>query len=172
MVFPALFSSCLKRNESITKYLIEHGANVNATWDSINYSDVRYSTSLAVSCYYRCTTLVKFLIDHGANVNLTYVDPEHHYPTPLCTACKNNNESIIKYLVEHSADTNAEYNISDCTRDICCCYEGATPLINAIEYNIDESIVSYLIEHCANVNNLHCPYGSYYYMEYQYTPLS
>jgi len=140
-----LTENCEKENESMVKYLIEHGANVNVEgevyilylndYDCMDYRKIKVKTPLSIACEKENESLVKYLIEHGANVNLGCWEDE--IETPLCIACRKGNVSIVRYLIEQGASINGEHANSY-----------TTPLKIA-RNNGNESIVNYLIEHGA-----------------------
>jgi len=65
----------LKKNESIIKCLIEHGAHINDVYYNKNCGNSDFccgylSTALTVAIEYKNESLVKNLIEQGANVNM------------------------------------------------------------------------------------------------------
>ena len=57
-----MFYACLYGKESIVKYLIEHGANINIT---SHCGEV----PLFNACFIGNEVIVKYLVEHGADVN-------------------------------------------------------------------------------------------------------
>ncbi len=110
------------------KYLIDHGANINA-------KDRSGNTGLIIEAGNGNEERVKYLIDHGADVNAQ----NRRRLTALYYAAPSGHENIVKYLVEYGADPNKENDF------------GETPLHLAASSG-HENIVKYLVEHRANVN--------------------
>ncbi|OUM70599.1 hypothetical protein PIROE2DRAFT_33417, partial [Piromyces sp. E2] len=106
-------------NESIVKYLIENGADVNINYP-VNKCDCScsydYATPLIIAIKTENEPIVKYLIEHGADVN--YFDTSiscgygyycinyNNIKIPLINAIETGNESIVKYLIENGADVN------------------------------------------------------------------
>ncbi|OUM70304.1 hypothetical protein PIROE2DRAFT_37470, partial [Piromyces sp. E2] len=88
--------ACEFENETIVKYLIEHGADVNIK--NLG-SDV-----LRNACCKENETIIEILIENGVDVNQS--DHGRYCDTPLIIACRNGKENIVKYLVDHGADVN------------------------------------------------------------------
>jgi len=150
------------KNESMIKYLIEHGADVNDEY----YVNECHGEGC---CYYYSTplitaieehldkNLVEYLIEKGANVN--YLESayscgnfEYEY-TPLSIACDSLSigeddiiiDEIVECLVDHGADVNVQLQNR--------IHGMVTPLdIICINGNY-ESTKKYLIEHGAVANN-------------------
>jgi len=125
----------INRNETIIKYLVEHGANVNQK-DGIG------NTPLIVTCKNEgLENIIKYLVEHGANVNQkTTVQNEYEIEyTPLVIACEYGNLNIIKYLIEKGANINQMLS------------HFKSPLRAACERG-KVNVVKYLIDHGANVN--------------------
>ena len=141
-------------NENLVKYLLKHGADINALlhWAAannveklvkylvehgadINKEDVRGKTPLYLAVEYNNKNLMKYLVEHGADIN----KEDEDWWTPLMSAINSGNENIVKYLVENKADINKQNK------------SGITPLYWAVYIN-NESIVKYLVEHGADVN--------------------
>jgi len=106
-----LTSACLIENETIVKYLIDHGTDVNKMgmqWlklDEENYCNNILVTPLIIACNQSNENIIKYLIEHGADVNESI---EHNNNTPLTVACRNyynnGNNNIIKYLIDKGAN--------------------------------------------------------------------
>ncbi|ORX75655.1 ankyrin [Anaeromyces robustus] len=128
--YSPLSIACKNENESLVKYLIKQGANVNGINNNVD-------KPLFFACEKQNETIVKILIEHGANVNVEgkqYIDRYSLLKiyTPLSIACEKGNESIVKILIEHGANVNVEG-------------------INFEEICIP-SIKNILVEHGANIN--------------------
>jgi len=119
-----LFRACAKGKETIVKYLVEHGADVNFkffTW---------YDTPFVASCRLGHENIVKYLVHHGADMNKD---------APLVAACKSGNENLVKYLVEHGVNVNQK-NKNDLTPLRIFCRSG------------NETMVNFLYEHGATID--------------------
>ena len=57
-----LFFACLNGNETVVKYLVEQGAN-------INIEDRSGETPLCIAFSSGNEAVVKYLVEHGANIN-------------------------------------------------------------------------------------------------------
>jgi len=101
-------------NESIAKYLIEHGADVNnlqfPKYDHYYLGDQYTPLSLAINNGNEF--IVKCLVEHGADVNKKIrkyyyksadINESHDNYFPLDLAIKKGNKSIEAYLREHGA---------------------------------------------------------------------
>lgn len=125
----------------IIKYLIEHGADVNAKSNYYGRTPLYYRTQNWERMD-NVLELIHCLVENGANVNIK--DDEGH--TPLQCAIEGYEEfgekikPIIRYLIEHGADVNTKDN------------NGKTPLHCATSYGGNLENVKYLVEHGANVN--------------------
>ncbi|KAJ3336072.1 hypothetical protein HDU83_009703, partial [Entophlyctis luteolus] len=111
------------------KWLVEHGANVNA-------ENVNKWTPLHIASSNGHLEVVKWLVEHGANVNAE----EEHKGTPLHFASQNGHLEVVKWLVEHGANVNAEES------------KKWTPLHIASQ-NGHLEVVKWLVDHGANVNS-------------------
>ncbi|KAJ3376336.1 hypothetical protein HDU84_000354 [Entophlyctis sp. JEL0112] len=146
---------------AVVKWLVDHGANVNAEnvnkatplhiasqnghlevvkWlvdhgANVNAENVQKATLLHIASQNGHLEVVKWLVDHGANVNAENVNKW----TPLHIASSNGHLEVVKWLVDHGANVNAE-NI-----------QKATPLHIASE-NGHLEVVKWLVNHGANVN--------------------
>ena len=98
-------------NIEVVKYLIEHGADINA-------KNINNNTPLILACCYcEDIELIIYLLMHGAEVNAITKTGE----TPLLITSQLNNrnkKTIIRYLIAFGADVNAINN------------EGYTTLMN------------------------------------------
>ena len=92
-------SLCLaSKNASleIIKFLVESGANLNATGEKEETPFLEATSSGQLK-------LVKYFIENGVDVN----EKDTYGNTSLMLASKKNNLELIKYLVENGADVNA-----------------------------------------------------------------
>eukprot|EP00833_Pecoramyces_ruminatium_P015430 jgi/Orpsp1_1/1189462/evm.model.d7180000072215.1 len=130
-----LSMACEKGNESIVKCLVEHGADINAKYEYLDYEKLEIITPLMYACKNGNVSIVNYLIEHGADINITfdlvnYQRIEDYYgsfickniryikfQTPLTIACKEENESVVKSLIDHGADINKEYNLFEYQED-------------------------------------------------------
>jgi len=119
--------ACKRNNETMVKYLVEYGENINTKDEFVNTLQyLEFKSSLGIACENRNVYIVKYLIENKANINHKYglIKNEDlvcsYYPyrnlilkflmikTPLISACEEKNESIVKILLEHRANTNLE----------------------------------------------------------------
>lgn len=114
-------------NEAVTRFLIEHGADVNV------------KNELGMTPLFECWAneqVAEILIEHGANVNERSNDKK----TPLHFA----NSGLDEVLVKHGADVNARDNT------------GRTPLFEPMyvfdNVEVTRDIMQTLLEHGADVN--------------------
>jgi len=112
----------------VVKYLIEHGADVNA-------KDNDDETALMEAADNGHLPVVQYLVEHGADVNAK----DDTNWTPLTWAARNGHLSVVQYLIKHDTDVNTANNF------------GETTLMGAA-FNGHLTIVRYLIEHGADVN--------------------
>lgn len=91
---PYLNQSVKKNNESMVKFLINLGADVNK------------DCSLHVAAENDLYNIAKILIDHGADVNKK--DSISH--TPLYNATLHNSDNVVQLLIDHGADINTRYH--------------------------------------------------------------
>jgi len=116
---------------AIVKYLVEHGANVNAK--AISSSNSRDGRAALV--FANNLEIVKFLVKNGANVNAK--SGRDH--TALRRASQIGYLEIVKYLVKNGANVNVKDDSSN------------TALMEASRFNHLE-IVKILVKNGANVN--------------------
>ena len=93
MKIPPLIIACDKRNESMAKKLIEHGADVNA---KNKYGGL----PLTIACQENLENTIIYLVKFGADVN------KNEKNSPLSNSCNKGNEKMVKFLLEHGANTN------------------------------------------------------------------
>ena len=105
----ALLWACTNADLIISKYLVEHGANVN-------YQEKdKSNTPLSIAAYTGNIDLVKYLISKGANINFSYDGYD-----ALRYASRANNQEIYNYLedikstVYISDKTNNDYSKVEC----------------------------------------------------------
>ena len=78
-----------EENKNIIKYLVDHGADVNA-------KSKNGDTPLTISCRNGNGYIVKYLIDHGANIDVR----DGNGDSPLVIAYTIGDETILKYVIE------------------------------------------------------------------------
>ncbi|MDR0740846.1 MAG: ankyrin repeat domain-containing protein [Puniceicoccales bacterium] len=167
VVSDATLFEAIKANDiAKVRYLLDHGANVNAlvtdTGKYGNYED----TPLTEAILAKNIDMARLLLDRGANVNVhlknTSNDPNERwyycYTSPLTKAIARKSIDLVRLLLDSGADINVRWGwteqnnnvekFSECnwifTRYSC-------PLVDAIgEKNID--IVRLLLERGAKVN--------------------
>lgn len=123
-------------NESLIKYLIDCGADINIP-DEQDRSPLHLQLHISqILKDGKDVRLVKKLIEWGADVNKV-LDGE----TPLIKAVKMNHMELVQYMVEKGADINK----------VLVNNEGDTALGAAI-FSRNLKIVKYLMEHGANVH--------------------
>jgi len=105
--------------KSVTEYLIENGANVNAI-----AKNATGFTALTGAVANNHVEISKILVKRGANVNHRYEDGV----SPLMEACLNGNLELVNFLLENGADPSAK------TKD------EKTPLVFAKEKNHGEVV--------------------------------
>jgi hypothetical protein len=115
-------------NKTAVRYLVEHGADVNADGG-------KYGNPLEAAIIENHVEIVRCLVENGADVNAQ----DGKYGNPLQAAVIKNRVDIVRCLVEHGADVNAQ----------SCFYKN--PLQVAVTGNSAE-IVRCLVEHGADVN--------------------
>ncbi|MDR3378340.1 MAG: ankyrin repeat domain-containing protein [Verrucomicrobiae bacterium] len=134
----AAFNGRLK----VAAYLLDHGADVNATTP-----DFRWASVLADSGYGPVTPLMaaviagnkamtQFLIDRGAEVNFNKLKSED---TPLHLATKENFQAVVAVLLASHAEVNARN------------HAGASPLFAAVQ-NGNVKIIQMLLAAGADAN--------------------
>lgn len=123
---PVIIPAASSGDLDIVKYLVEHGADVNAKAEKIfgdpqtekNNNREPVATSLVAAVESRnkkgSTAVVQYLIDKGADVNQERVErkgwgvlSESNW-TPLMSAVKNGDLKIVKMLIDHGAKIDAE----------------------------------------------------------------
>ena len=87
----ALLDAIINENLELVKYLVEHGADVNAKYDN-------GSTVLMEASVYGTLEIVKYLVENGAeNINKA-----------LMIVSSKGYLEIVKYLIQNGADVNIE----------------------------------------------------------------
>jgi len=138
--------SCEKGNESITKYLIEHGAHVN-----FGIGDDEIKSPFRIKYEKENDYLLNLIDDIGDGIDLySFLKKFNKICSPLRVACENGNEAIVKYLIERGANINSKfvtYNDPECINSM----KVETPLSIACRKR-NGSLVKYLVEQGADVN--------------------
>lgn len=154
------------RTFEVTKYLVEHGADVNAMEsDSMTplrhatmekeFATIRYlvehgaqqkvpgylygMTPLCQAIEADSNDLAKFLITNGANVN---PNREWWEESPLCVAAEHENYYMVNYLIERGADVNMMSRNPVCDND---------PAISVAVCHKSLAIVRVLLQNSAKV---------------------
>lgn len=125
----ALCLAIEQKNASLTKKLIQNGANTNVTDDN-------GWTPLAYAVKRGNIHLVKLLLEHGADTNM--IIPDASCPTPLFIATSHDNLFIMQSLINAGADVNLRNDS-----------QGNTPLHIAAMRN-NEQCIKCLIDANAN----------------------
>jgi uncharacterized protein len=99
--FPVVALAAVFGHLAVTRYLIEHGADINAS--ATNGSGYNALTGAVASGH---TEIVRWLLEHGANPNYRYGAGY----SPLLTAAANGHLEIIKLLLAQGADASATTN--------------------------------------------------------------
>ncbi|KAL6605111.1 ankyrin [Neocallimastix sp. 'constans'] len=125
-----LLEAINSNNDSIIRYLIECGVDVNERG-----VQVHDDTPLVAAVKNNNEKVVHWLIEFGA-----IIDNEDNYnETPLVLAVRNQNETLVKYLIACGADVNFHSSFHN------------TPLLEAVEIG-NEPLVKYFLERGAQVN--------------------
>lgn len=149
------------RNKEAIEALLEHGANINATYANSGPE----TTPLALAIFHGETEIVRFLLSKGANGKavdskgrnalhaMTLYMPEHHghVPVPWHYWVRHGNwaehekemTTLAKILVDAGADIGARDTV----------YPRSTPIVLAAE-NSDGGAVCALLSAGADVNNV------------------
>jgi uncharacterized protein len=96
--FPVVALAAVFGHLDVTRYLAEHGADLNAS--ATNGSGYNALTGAVASGH---TQIVQWLLENGANPNYRY-GPGY---SPLLTAAANGHLEILKLLLANGADLNA-----------------------------------------------------------------
>ena len=126
--YTALYTAIENSSSDITRYLLEHQADINIP----NYEG---QTPLLCSCESISSELSILLINHHANVNLT----NHQGESALYLTSRYNHLDIATLLIQHGANINQPTN------------EGETALSRAVD-NTYIDFVDLLLLHNADVN--------------------
>ncbi|WP_257264060.1 ankyrin repeat domain-containing protein, partial [Endozoicomonas sp. ONNA2] len=137
-----LFFAAQKGNASMVKFLVQHGANVNAVIS--NNPGKNGVTPLFSAALEGNASIVEYLLLHGAHVDaVTEVDAEDIGLTPLLIASKNGHTQVVRVLLKYGANANGMVHSEQ--------QRGLTSLIFAAMYG-NLKIVKLLLKNNANVN--------------------
>jgi ankyrin repeat protein len=98
-----------RNNVAVLKYLLDHGADVEAT---PGLSDRKYGlTALHHAAYFDAIDAANFLILRGARIDAHIAEDSSHIatPTPLILAAQSGHLRMVQVLLAHGADVNAMY---------------------------------------------------------------
>ena len=124
-----LHLACYSGHLAIAQFLLNHGANLEATEDDEGM------TPLHLACEWGHPDLVRYLLTRGANLEATDI----YGMTPLSVVCfEGQRIEVVEYLSTHGANLEA----AD--------HKGKTPLHHACQKNYYDA-VEYLLAHGANV---------------------
>jgi len=129
-----LVLSILKDNETIVKYLINKGVNVN---HCSKFESSSHASPINCAIKIKNKNMIKYLIEKGANINECCENAEF----PIEYAIDENNMDMINFLIQ---DCEAKVNI-------VLNNKRSTPLIKAIENN-HMDMMKFLIQHGADIN--------------------
>jgi ankyrin repeat protein/uncharacterized protein YegL len=121
--YTPLHYAIINFNVEIIKYLIEHGADVNAETSD----DFTPPLHLAIEYNFN-VKIIKYLVEQGANIN---AETNNGY-TPLhWAACNNSNVEVLQYLISQGVNVNAENYHGKTPLDVADTEEKKQILINA-----------------------------------------
>jgi ankyrin repeat protein/WD40 repeat protein len=149
----------------LAKYLIEHGANVNAKV-SLSSKKSANGTPLLFAIERRDLRIAKLLVEKGADVNAKFGENCENHPgfTSLLYVLTNSymqDVDFAKYLIEKGANINVKISDNDKYSP------GHSPLMLALSFN-KYDFAKYLIEKGADVNTKFSESAQY---KPGYTPL-
>lgn len=132
-----LFCAAKEGHLEIVKYLLDRGANPNAT----NHYGV---SVLWIPCQRGLTNIVELLLEKGASPEIapSGIEAEERSIsgwTPLYAAIKSRQYAVVKILLGHGADPNAVTSL------------GSTPFLLASEIG-DLEVIKCFVEHGANLD--------------------
>ena len=146
----------------VVKYLVEHGADVNA-------KDNNDMTPLMDAAQEGHLEVVKYLVEHGADVNAKHGEDW----TALTSAARKGHLDVVKYLAEHGAevtDRDWEQAVGSGNLDLVRYFveEQGANVNHRSHHNVPEfgvpvvtraisspDVMKYLVEHGADVNVMH-----------------
>ena len=131
-----LHIACETGDYERVKYLVEHGADVNA-------KNHKGKTALCHTFNVGLYEIMKYLLEHGADIN---AKDEVGF-TALIRTCWYGNVPLMKYLVEKGADVNAKDKLGNTALHWVC---------GRKYISIMNDITKYLVEHGADVNAKNC----------------
>jgi len=127
----ALIIACRSRIESIVRFLVEHGANVNH-----RAHDGTTPLYVSITTLPHNIKIIEYLLNNKADINC----PARNDITPLMAASAHHSLSdVFQLLLEHDAEVNKKD------------YQGCTPLFCAVEAGLVENVRE-LIRRGADVN--------------------
>ena len=127
---------------NIVKYLLQHGADVDATQYFGGSHNGR--TALTVAAIHGNVKVGKILVEHGADVNAAMFDAgDNSGSTPLMAAVSCDHVKFTKFLLKNGVNVNAT-NYSEARKNW-------TALVYAVNAGSEE-IVKLLLEAGANIN--------------------
>jgi hypothetical protein len=98
-----------RNKTSIVKYLLDHGADIEASPGHGNiYLGV---TPLHHAAYMNSIEAAELLISRGAKVDSHQEVNGGHTPTPLCEAASQGNLQMVVMLLNHGADVEAQFGV-------------------------------------------------------------
>ncbi|RKQ63180.1 ankyrin repeat protein [Thermovibrio guaymasensis] len=119
-----LFYAVNNDNVEFAKFLVKHGANVNAK----DFFGITPLHQAVISGSYK---VAKFLIKNGAEVNAK----DNYGYTPLHLAAIYNRPKIAKLLIENGADVNAKDNYGNTPLHYCGTTFGTAPTAKVLLEN-------------------------------------
>ncbi|CAG0917016.1 unnamed protein product [Notodromas monacha] len=104
--FTPLMLACLYDDESVVRYLIDAGADVNAeTPPNGTYADAQHWTALTYTALVGDVTVARVLLDHGAGVEGgARANEDRCTETPLQVATAYGNTEVVALLLSRGAD--------------------------------------------------------------------
>jgi ankyrin repeat protein len=119
----ALFAAINAKQPDKLRFLLEHGANANATRPASDPALSGYTTpALFAAVWSQEIELVRLLLDHGADPNCRHARMENgmegnihflHYTTPLVSAIVLKNIEMVRLLLDRGANVNTEGGKTD-----------------------------------------------------------
>lgn len=106
-----LLHAAFLNRRSVTEWLVEHGANINAQ-DEMGFSALHGATQE------RNIEMVSYLLQHGANVNIQ----DKWGNNPILRIDLATPHELLRILLENGADTNMKNNYGVSCRDAYIAY--------------------------------------------------